>query len=151
MQIRIFTIPLTANVDEQEEMNRFLRANKVLTVQKEYDQNRGVWTFAVEFLPVSAGSKMAENRSAGEKVDYKEVLGAEEFERFSEYRRRRKAIAAEESVPAFAIFTDRELAEMSKISDLSPEMLKKIEGINSARIAHYGIRLLEGKDQGPEQ
>ena len=139
MQIRIFTIPLTANVDEQEEMNRFLRANKVLTVQKEYDQNRGVWTFAVEFLPVSAGSKMAENRSAGEKVDYKEVLGAEEFERFSE------------SVPAFAIFTDRELAEMSKISDLSPEMLKKIEGINSARIAHYGVRLLEGKDQGPEQ
>lgn len=151
MQIRIFSIPLTASADEQEGLNRFLRANKVLTVQKEYDQSRGVWTFAVEFMPISAGSKIAESRPAGEKIDYKEVLAAEEFERFSDYRRRRKTIAAEESVPAFAIFTDRELAEMSKIPDLSPEKLKKIDGINSARIAHYGVRLLDDKEQKEEQ
>ena len=31
-------------------MNRFLRGHRVLTVDKHYDDSRGLWTFAVTYI-----------------------------------------------------------------------------------------------------
>ena len=80
--------------------------------------------------------------SQTEKIDYKEVLGSEEFERFTVLRKRRKKIADKESIPAFAVFTDKELAEMAKIEDLTVEGMLKIDGINKGCSQRFGKAML---------
>jgi len=40
MQIKIFTIPISDNGSTIEEMNRFLRGNKVLEVEKQLVNNQ---------------------------------------------------------------------------------------------------------------
>lgn len=145
MQIKIFTI--SSLTDEQEDFNKFLRGHKILSVEKCYDMNRGYWTFAVEYMEDKRISGIGER---SEKVDYKELLSPEEFERFSLLRKRRKEIAQEQAVPAFAIFTDKELAEMSKIENLDENAMMKIEGINAGRASQYGKKILS-VDEPPQE
>lgn len=144
MQIQVFSINILSPSETQEDLNKFLRGHKVLSIQKEYDVNRGVWSFAVEYLENSS-PEVSLGKSA-EKIDYKEILNPEEFERFAELRKRRKKIAAEEAIPAFAVFTDRELSEMSKFNDLSFSDLIGIDGINKGRASRFGKRILEDQE-----
>ena len=50
MQIRVFSIGVMSTLDEQEEINRFLRGHRVLAIDKHYDDCRGLWTFAVTYI-----------------------------------------------------------------------------------------------------
>ncbi len=143
MQIRVFTIPALAGQEMQEEMNKFLRGHRIMEVKQQYDAERGYWTFAVNYIE---GSTPNNNAPAirPEKVDYKTVLSPECFEIFTKLRDARKQIAKDESVPAYAIFTDKELADIAQLSELSPAAMLKIEGINHGRVDKYGERMLHG-------
>ena len=79
-----------------------------------------------------------------EKVDYKTVLSPECFEVFTKLREARKQIAKDESVPAYAIFTDKELADITQLTDLTPAAMLKIDGINHGRVDKYAERILQG-------
>lgn len=121
-----------------EEMNHFLRANKVIDIKKELAMVNGnsCWTFCVTYLQ---DSRPAENPSTRQgKVDYKEVLEAEVFERFSTLRKIRKQIAESEAIPAFAVFTDAELAEMAKPKELTLQAMQAIPGIGKKKLEKYG-------------
>ena len=52
MQVRIFTIPLFGGEEAIEEMNKFLRGNKVVDISKSQVQQGDVayWSFCVTFL-----------------------------------------------------------------------------------------------------
>lgn len=143
MQIRVFTIPALAGQEMQEEMNKFLRGHRVMEVKQQYDAERGYWTFAVNYIE---GSTPNNNAPAirPEKVDYKTVLSPESFDIFTKLRDARKQIAKDESVPAYAIFTDKELADIAQLSELSPAALLKIDGINHGRVDKYAERILQG-------
>lgn len=53
--------------------------------------------------------------------------------------RQRRSIA----VPAYAVFTDAELAEMSRLNELTSQNVQKIEGIAEKRMNKYGVSLIE--------
>ena len=142
MQIKIFNIPIGAEDTQIEEMNHFLRANKIIDIKKEVAVVAGnsCWTFCITYMlsnrPVDADNARPGNSN---KVDYKELLEPAAFERFSMFRKIRKQVADSEAIPAFAVFTDAELSEMAKVDHLTLSGMEKIQGIGKRKIEKYGM------------
>ncbi len=135
MQIKIFTIPIGDNGSAVEEMNRFLRANKILEVQNQLisNDNGAYWCFCVRFIEKSFNQ-------AGEtkgKVDYKTVLDEATFQKFSKLREIRKKVAADEGIPAFAIFTDEELAGLAKLETITAQNMLSVKGIGDKKVERF--------------
>jgi superfamily II DNA helicase RecQ len=143
MQIRIFNIPITDNGESQAEMNRFLAGQKVLEVEQRFFQNEkgGCWSFCVRYLISNTGS--CQQQSAKQKVDYKELLNENEFAIFSKLRECRKTIAAKDAVPAYAVFTDEELAGIARLPVLEAGKLIAVKGIGDKKVEKYGNQLIE--------
>jgi superfamily II DNA helicase RecQ len=142
MQIKVFTIPISDNGSAQIELNHFLSGNKILEIEQFFYQNDkgAVWCFCVRFLNTSTNifSPMQTK-----KIDYKEVLNENQFVVFSKLREIRKSIAAKDAVPAYAVFTDVELAEISKLDTISENNVLQIKGIAEKRMTKYGKHLIE--------
>ena len=141
MQEKIFTVPCSGGEEQNEEMNRFLRGNKVVGIEKKFFYSNGsaYWTFCVEYL--NQPSSLYPERK--EKIDYKNVLSSEVFAVFSRLRVIRKQLAEEDAVPAFSVFTDAELAEISKLKEITESEVKRIEGIGEKRVDKYVGRMIE--------
>ena len=75
----------------------------------------------------------AEGRNEG-RIDYKEVLSAPEFERFARLRLLRKELAEKEGVPAYAIFTNEQLAQAGGAGNPKSEG-RRPKAVRSGRIA----------------
>lgn len=117
-----------------EDLNVFLRSKKVLQVEQHLvAQVQGaVWTFVIRY--VEDHSPIQKNK---EKIDYRLVLTEAAFGRYSQYREIRKAVAQSEGLPAFAVFTDEEMAEMAKLEVLTAVEMKKIKGIGEKKTEKY--------------
>lgn len=148
IQINIFTLPLAPSLQQTEDLNHFLRSHKIIDIRKEMAivDGNSVWTFCVSYMQESTSiSPIAKNA----KTDYKELLDEATFDVFSRLRKIRKSIADEEAVPAYAIFTDAELAELAKLKTLSLEAMQSIPGIGKKKIEKYANRLI--KDMNGEK
>ena len=145
MQVKLFTIPLFDNETELNEMNGFLRAQKVLTIDKQFVSvgENAYWSFCITYLQLSKQSTMAQNAQRQNKIDYKEVLDVATFAVFSTLRTIRKQIAENEAVPAYAVFTDSELAEIAKLENIDMAHLQSIQGIGQKKAEKYGQMLCE--------
>lgn len=133
MQIRIFTLPILGSEALQEELNSFLRARKILQVEKHLISENGgtFWCFCISWLDST-------NSGEKEKTDYKKVLDESAFRRFSALREIRKRLAQEEALPAYAIFTDEELAGLAQLETLDPTNMKTVKGIGAKKIEKFG-------------
>jgi superfamily II DNA helicase RecQ len=123
------------------ELNRFLAGHKVLEVEQRFFQNKkgACWSFCVRFLPTIANFKHASK----EKVDYKQVLNEAEFAVFTKLREIRKQIATLDAVPAYAVFTDEELAGIAKLPVIEESKLLTVNGIGDKKVAKYGKQFVE--------
>jgi len=141
MQIKIFNVPLTDNGESIAEMNRFLSGHKVLEVEQRFFQNEkgGFWSFCVRYLPSVSNFQNA----IKEKIDYKQVLSEAEFAVFSKLREIRKQIATNDAVPAYAVFTDEELAGITKLPVIEENKLMTVKGIGEKKVAKYGKQFIE--------
>ncbi|MEO0339415.1 MAG: HRDC domain-containing protein [Bacteroidota bacterium] len=141
MQIKIISIPVRYGEQENEELNRFLRGHRILKVDKQLVESEGtaLWTFCIEYIEQSRKAPPVRK----ERVDYKAVLSASAFERFSLLRKQRKKIAQEEGIPAYAVFTDKELAALAEIETLNISKMQQVEGIGAKKVEKYGARILE--------
>ena len=81
------------------------------------------------------------------RIDWREKLAPEVFDRFVKLRERRKKIAAEDGVPPYMVMTDAQMAEAAGFECLTSDTFRRIEGFGEARIAKYASRLLEGGNQ----
>jgi len=142
MQIRIFTISVFDAGAGMAELNRYLAGQRVLEVEQRMIQTEAgaFWTFCIR--SVLESSVFSGNRSVKEKVDYKQVLNEAEFAIFSELRACRKKLAQDDSVPAYAVFTDEELCGILRLETLAVEQLKKVPGIGEKKVEKYGELLL---------
>lgn len=142
MEIQLFTLPLIPQKDQIEELNLFLRSHKVIDIRKEIAMADGnsVWTFCITYLPNPYG--FPNISSKGGKVDYKEVLDEEAFKRFSDLRKIRKAIADEEAIPAYAVFTDAELADIAKMNTVSIASIQSVQGVGKKKVEKYAERIV---------
>ena len=141
MQIKIFTIPILSDDRDTEELNHFLRANKVIDIKKDVvllDGN-SCWSFCVTYIPsIFSVDNHQTSSNRQMKVDYKEILDAKTFDRFAKMRKLRKQIADNEAIPAYAVFTDAELAEIAKLAVLDTANIMKIRGIGKKKVEKYG-------------
>lgn len=147
MQVKLFTIPILGGEQIQEELNAFLRSRKVLQVEQQLVANEqgNFWCFCIKYL-ANGSSSNATNSKYKKKVDYKEVLDAASFQRFSKMREIRRKVAQEDAVPAFAVFTDAELAELAKIEgELTISKLKSVRGIGEKKAAKYGQHFIKSE------
>lgn len=141
MQLKIFTIPAFDNTAATDEMNRFLRSHTVVDIEKQFisNGNNSFWSFCVRYMSVETSLKSGQK----EKVDYKELLDPVTFAKFSLLRDCRKEIAQRDSVPVYLVFTNEELANIAKMSDISIAAAQKIHGIGAKRFEKYGAELIE--------
>ncbi|MFN8349047.1 MAG: HRDC domain-containing protein [Spirosomataceae bacterium] len=139
MQIKIYAIPVIGGEKLMEEMNAFLRTKKILQVEKQFysTAQTTAWTFCISYLEDSTDVNIDKV-----KIDYRQVLDAASFERFSKMREIRKRLAVEESLPAYAIFTDEELANLAKIGDLTLKSMQLVKGIGEKKAEKYGRHFL---------
>jgi superfamily II DNA helicase RecQ len=73
------------------------------------------------------------------------VLSEQAFAVFARLRSLRKELAESEGIPAYALFTNEQLAEMVQRRVQTAAALREIAGIGEARIEKYGetfLRLL---------
>src|SRR5262249_3454641 len=116
MAYRFIQVPVRDSGAAEEELNRFLRGHRVLSVDRRWGDlgAEAYWRCCVEYLE-TAGSSGSSARPSGEprgKVDYREVLNPELFAAFVKLRALRQAISKEEAVPVYVIFTNEQLAAM---------------------------------------
>jgi superfamily II DNA helicase RecQ len=142
---RFFLIPVRNSVAAEEELNRFLRGHRVLNVDRRWvDQGSdSFWSLCVDYLEPGQEGAAGQRRSGeGGKVDYREVLKPDEFALFLKLRTLRQAIAKDEAVPVYMVFTNEQLAQMVRLGARSKADLDKIAGVGEARIQKYGDRFL---------
>lgn len=145
MQIKIFTIPILGGEWIVEELNKFLRAKKILGIESQLvsDNTGTYWSFCVRYLD-------GLDQLSKPRIDYREQLDPDRFGRFANMRELRKKIAQEEGVPAFAIFTDEELAKFAAFEKLTIQNMQSVKGIGEKKIQKYGQQFVKyTEDEAP--
>lgn len=144
MPIRIFSINAQGDEASALELNRFLSGKRVLGIERALVQSGSLayWTFCVEYLDGEAKTAARNSRMA-KKVDYREILEESAFARFAAMRQKRKELAETEGVPAYAIFTNEQLAAIAKMVNPTLAALKTVEGIGEAKVAKYGEAMMK--------
>lgn len=136
MQIKIFTLPVLNSEQTEEEVNKFLRSHRVMTLDRQFcAEQGGYWTLLVSYQENGGSQGTAVNRSG--KVDYREVLSPEAFGRFARYREIRKEVAAQQGIPAYAVFTDEELSQIALMEEVTVPAIAAIKGVGK-RAEKYG-------------
>jgi superfamily II DNA helicase RecQ len=76
-------------------------------------------------------------------VDYRDLLDPEEFSRFRSLRELRKKMAEHQGVPVYAVFSNRQLADIAHTCPVTIQDLSAIEGIGKGKAERYGAEFLE--------
>ena len=144
MQYRLFTVPSYDPDSELEELNRFLRSVKVFQVDRQFHPQDRVWQMMVEYQESNAtNSTSGRGNRKKSRVDYREVLEPDQFVLFDRLRSWRKERAEVEKIPAYAIFTNEQLAAITRLKEFSLSSISTVDGIGEARLEKYGDLILE--------
>ena len=146
MKYRFFHVSALTPQTGERELNAFCASHRVTSVDKALilDGSNSYWSFCVGYQD---GAEKAPQTRQG-RIDYKEVLDESDFTVFARLRTLRKALAEREGVPAYALFTNEQLAEMvtKRVASLSD--LQAIDGIGEAKTKKYGEAFLTELRQG---
>ena len=118
MFYEFFSIPArqSRQADEpQQQLNRFLAAHAVISVDREFVNHaeNSYWSFCVGVEQLKADKPRAARTGS---VDYKELLSAEHFSVYAHLRSLRNQMAEQQGMPAYAIFSNEQLAQMAQLS-----------------------------------
>jgi superfamily II DNA helicase RecQ len=144
MPFRFFTVPIRSSAAVELELNAFLASHRVLSVERKFvDQGENsFWVICVDHLEATSRTSTPSFDRKG-RVDYRELLSAEDFAAFSQLRALRKEVAQDDAVPVYAIFTNEQLAEMVRRRVGQASDLQSIDGVGEARVAKYGERFVD--------
>ena len=142
MRFHFLTIPAFDPDAAQDALNAFCAQHRIVASDRHF-VDRGVDSFwAVCVTWVEGAAPAFPGQGKRERVDYREVLGEADFAVYSELRRLRKQLADREGVPAYAIFTDEQLAAMVQRRVATAQGLGAIEGVGEARVDKFGEAFL---------
>lgn len=144
MQYAIYTIPLVDGSEWVEKLNKFLRSHRIISIDKEMIRfsDTAYWSFCIQYIPMNGIGQSQFNAERREKTDYKNLLSEEQFAFFCKLRLCRKQIAEEDAVPAYAVFTDAELAALAQNQPMGISSMYSIPGIGKKKVEKYGDWLL---------
>ena len=115
-----------------------------------------------EYPVVTLGPRAAELSSAGFSLQMKHApkaaakasspaagrssnipLQGSELELFQQLRALRKAIADEDGVPPYVVFSDKSLREMASLRPQDEDSFLAVNGVGTVKLEHYGQRFME--------
>ncbi len=145
MQFRFFAIPAVNGMAATDDLNQFLAGHSVWSVERQLIVQEGAafWAICVAFQDTARMSPSNGGAGRAPTVDYREVLEPEDFRLFSRLRELRKRLASEEGVPAYALFTNQQLATMVLSRMSTTGEIEGIEGVGPARAQKYAAAFLE--------
>jgi superfamily II DNA helicase RecQ len=125
-----------------DELNAFLKSHRIVNVEKRLiDGERGTgWIFLVEFGNEQKNQPPA---TPAQRVDYREILNAQEYALFDKLRQLRKDLAEKQGIPVYAVFTNDHLANMVKTRPKALKDIAALPGVGEARVKQYGTVFLE--------
>ena len=141
MRFRTFTV---CGDSDCAEVNAFLAAHRVLRVERSFEG--GSWHLLVEYDERGDGPSWRLGR--GQKVDYREVLNADDFATFAKLREVRKRLAEADGVAVFAVATNEQLAQFAREKAKTLAALQAIPGFGAARAEKYGEAFLAALAEG---
>ena len=143
MRFRFFTIATQLPVQGQDALNAFCAQHRVVSVEKQFVAQgmESFWSICVTYIENSETSRSIQGGKR-DRIDYKEVLNEQDFAIYAELRNLRKSLAEQEGVPAYALFTNEQLAEMVTQRVTTQVALGEIDGVGKARLEKYGDSFL---------
>ena len=149
MQMKFITVPVFGGEAAEQVLNRFLSSHRVLSVERRLvDAGSGsAWAVCVQYDSTPATDASSKVASIKTKVDYREILSESDFACYSRLRSLRKRMADEAGVPAYALFTNEQLAAIVRQQVTSKADLAKVAGIGAARVDKYGAAFIEAMRQ----
>jgi superfamily II DNA helicase RecQ len=141
MKFEFFSIPACSPEQGQQELNSFCSSHRIASIEKQFVANgeQSYWAICVSYLD----SQKKITAPGKNKVDYREVLEERDFAVFAKLRSLRKTMAEKEGVPAYALFTNEQLADMVRGRIKSLSGMSAIAGVGKSRIDKYGKEFLE--------
>ena len=138
---RFFTVPVISPEDAEAALNRFCAEHRIATVEKQFVANgdSSFWSICVCY----AEKDMDLGTTRKGKIDYREVLAEQDFAVFAKLRALRKTLAEREGLPAYALFTNEQLAAMVQQRATSAAALAEIDGVGKARVEKFGDAFLD--------
>jgi superfamily II DNA helicase RecQ len=139
MQYRVFRVPVGNPEETQEELNAFLRGNRIVHVRSDLvnDNAGSAYVFLVEYVQGNGKQKQK-----GGRVDYREVLPPEQFAVFARLRDARKRLSEEHGIPVYAVFTNEQLAAIARKPPANASDLAAVDGVGPAKTEKFGTAIL---------
>ena len=140
MPFRVFqyTFPAPPELDE---LNKFLDANRVATVERHVVTTPGgpLLVFVVE--TARTNGKAASQGGKG-KVDYREELSPDDFEVYCRLRTKRKELAIAEGTQLYSVLSNAHMAAMAERRTMTVEAMSAIPGIPKVQVEKFGAVLV---------
>ena len=145
MKLHFFTISARFPEDAQNALNVFCMQHRVLNIEKQFVSlgHDSYWSVCVTIMDKEKQDNGTIAGNKREAIDYKEVLGEQDFAIYVQLRNLRKTLSEKEGIPAYALFTNAQLARMVTQQVDSIAALGKIEGIDKSRLEKYGHSFLK--------
>ncbi|MCX7097074.1 MAG: HRDC domain-containing protein [Methylococcales bacterium] len=142
MKYRFFNINAQNPESGQEDLNTHCVQHRIVAVEKQFvaQGDNSFWSICVTSLDSAEKPNPTSNKRAA--IDYREILNEQDFAMYAELRNLRKTLAEQEGVPAYALFTNEQLAEMVTRRTLTQSELAGIEGVGKARLEKYGATFI---------
>jgi superfamily II DNA helicase RecQ len=117
VKLRFFAVPVHDRGAVATELNQFLASHRILATDRNLVPGgaNSVWAVCVSYDDAIAPNRPAASiptQARGNKVGSREVLGEQEFAVFPRLQALRKEMAEQEGVPAYALFTNDQLARI---------------------------------------
>lgn len=143
MKYKFFVIPASSPQAAEAELNAFCSRHRVGFVEKQLisDGANSFWSVCVSWLDGEAAPSTNDRKKPP--VDYKKVLSEVDFTLYLELRNLRKEVAQFSGVPAYAVFTNEQLAAMVQQRISSKNALLALPGIGKSRVEKYGEEFLQ--------
>jgi len=148
MQIKIFTIPLSDTEVSEAEVNAFIRRHRILQIDRQFSsEGGGYWTLFVEYMEGDPSDKVPPANRRDHR-DAAATLTEEQKEKYERLKAIRRTIATRESLPAYLVFTNEELALLAQLPVVSEETTKHVKGIAPKRLGDFAKYFYDTTDDG---
>lgn len=146
MKIKFFSVNALEPAEDQVVIDDFCARHRVVSIDKKLLESGPLpfWAVSITYLDASASLKKTDypvNKKS--QIDYQVVLKPEDFAVYTKLRTLRKEISDAEKVPAFALFTNAQIAEMVTSKVITLTALGKLEGVGDSKLEKYGKQFLE--------
>jgi superfamily II DNA helicase RecQ len=139
VKLRFFVVPMLDGEEESRELNTFLAMNRVMLVERHFvaDGPRSAWAICVSYL--DRGARPAREQGQGKRLDYREILSESDFAVYAKLRSLRKSMAEKNGLPAYAFFTNEQLAAM--VQQRVTSLIESNRSDQSERSRNHRLRI----------